>query len=333
MNVLTEEQRAAMARIRKILARTEARGATAEEAATAAEMAQRELQRYNLTLSEVGDGDESTSPGATREKRQTDRRAMYTYQRLLMEALAEDNFCLYQTRTTYADTYTNGQPARNGSIKTKRHLLVGRQVNVDVTVEMYDYLITTMVDEARAHDYDPRTSSGKTFLEGAASRLAERLHARRRKAEEESRRERETYRPSGSGRELVVLEDVYGSEADLNNDEMYGYAPGTTAQRRREDAEKRLRQEVRRKELIEEGYDPTVAMYMSWGYTQDRAVELANPAPESGRGRRYRATGWTQADEKSHRKRNSTEYHQGREAGGRIGIDQQVDGGERRKLT
>jgi hypothetical protein len=325
----TASQRAILDKVAKALKRTEDRGCTPEEAQSAAEFVQRLLQEHNLTLSMIGDDDQGESP-ATREKRQLDRRAMYRYQRDLMAALAETHFCLHRVKESWSDdTASEAERARANYVnrRTKRHILVGREVNVEVTVSMYDYLTRALSDEATSAGYDVRSSSGKVFLDGAVERVAERLQERRRAAEAESRQTRDS-RPAGNGShtELMVLEDVYGSESDLNNDTLNGYSLGTTAQRRRDHQIQRLQQEAREAELVAQGQDKVVARYMSWGYDEATAQQMAQPSPSTGssRSRRYRGRGWTKADDDRARKRGSSAFRNGRAAGDAVGLDGQV---------
>jgi hypothetical protein len=318
------DQQGILAKVAKALKRTEDRGCTPEEAASAAEFVQRLLQEHNLTLSMVGDDD--AAPQARREVRRLDRRAMYRYQQALMAALAEDHFCLHRVRKILSQD--TPEIARN----SKRHLLIGREVNIEVTVSLYDYLCAALSDEARRAGFTLNSKEGKTFLDGAVERVGERLHARRQKAEEESR---QAARPIGNGTHTeLMLTDVYGSEADLNNDALNSFAPGTTVQRRREHEATMLAQQVRRAELMAAGYDLNVATYMSWGYSEETAVAMNHPSQRRGgrRGRGGRSSGWTRADENESRKRNSSSFRQGRAAGDAVGLSDQVGTGSHKRI-
>jgi hypothetical protein len=325
-------------RIKKLLALTEGRGATEAEAALAMEHVQRLLQDHGLTLAQV-----EASSGETagdRSKIVTDLRAAYAYQLDLMRTLAENNFCLHTVRTVTARTEKPRWDGRAGRYvqerRSKRHVLVGRELNVRVTTETYAYLLEALT---RASSYDPRSADGKTFLEGGVARLVERLSERRRQREAESEANRTAASTIGNGthRELV-LTDVYGSEADQNNDVLNGFPIGTTAARRRERAAENARREGERARLVAEGVDQIVATYRSYGYAPERAEELAASyratvaaAPRSrggrsngGRSNGGRSNGWTHGQEAHYRRVNSASYRAGKAAGDAIGLDDQV---------
>lgn len=320
-----------LARISKLLALANNAGATEAEAALAAEHVQRLLQDNGLTMAQVeAAGGNVDDVGGKREKRQTERRAMYEYQRTLMAALADNNFCLHQIVVI-----TNAKPLYSGGRgKTSRvHVLVGRYINVQATEQMYDYLEETMRRLAREAGVDYRdTKLFNYFLEGASTRVIERLRDRRRERELADRQATRAAQSNGSGTELV-LSDVYGTEADLNNDALNGFPAGTTAARRRKTQEQNAQREARQAELVKQGVDETVAFYMSYGYGPDEAKTYAEDWARRSRrsGGRGRSQGWTNNDRKEHEKVNSTAYQAGRAAGNSIGLDSQV-GNSKRKL-
>lgn len=337
----TEPNARVLERIAKMLDLMNNPAATEGEIANANEAIQRQLQDHNLTLSQVEAARESNAgPAEKREKKLTDFRAMYEYQTTLMRSLAESNFCLWHIKKVfephpkapamyYRGEYLNGR-------MSKHHQLVGRAVNVLVTGQTYQYLLDALRRAATDAGYDPRTTDGKRFLEGAASRLSERLDERRWQRVREAD-EAKAARPvgNGSGRELV-LSDVYGSESDLNNDALNGYAPGTTAANRRAWHEKQERQDQQRSALIAAGVNEDEAWYRSRGYDEERAKQLATAdAKSTGRGRGGRGTrgsNWTRSDEAHAKKVNSASYNAGRSAGARIGLDQQMGGADRKRL-
>lgn len=219
-------------RVRKLLAlATEGSGATEAEAASAAAKAAALLAEYNLSLAELDAATEDES--AVREKRDLGIQARHDWQRNLMRAVAEGNFCAYwiEHRMTDRDEHGEGRPRKRAWF-----MLVGRRANVVSTVEMYRYLRAAAM---RLLPYaDRRDRSARSWFDGFADRLVSRLSDARREREVASYREREARRtaaggaPNGSGRELV-LADVYSTEEELNNDMRWGYHPGTTANRRR----------------------------------------------------------------------------------------------------
>lgn len=319
-----------LTKISKLLALRDNAGATEAEATLAAEHVQRLLQDNGLTMAEVEAAGGSTDAGGQREKRTTNRRAMYEYQRTLMAALAENNFCLHMIVRI-----VNAKPLYSGGRgKTSRsHVLVGRYVNVQGTEQMYDYLDSTMRRLATESGIDYRQNREfNYFLDGATTRVVERLAQQRREREREDRTTPAT-RGNGTGRELV-LTDVYGSEADLNNDLVNGFAPGTTAVRKQTHQAASAARRVREKELVDGGMDPVVAFYVAYGYGEDEAKTYADSwAKRQSRrgGGRGRSQNWTQSDEKRSQKINSPAYQAGRAAGDNIGLDTQV-GNTKRKL-
>lgn len=349
MTKITETDEAFLRRAKKLMALAHDGGATEAEAAAAAAKLQELLQDRNLTLAQV-EGASLDGPETKREKRTADRRAMYEYQQNLMRTLADNNFCLHHLARVFVRDRGWGAVTRplkdeagqivrdeNGHAKIvtghyeKRHLLVGRQLNVDVTIATYDYLLEAL---ARANPYDHRSKDGKRFLDGGVSRLVERLVEKRRQREAEDEAKRSGRVPAGNGthRELV-LSDVYGSEADLNNDAYNGFPPGTTAANRRRAEELEMERKAVRERLVAEGVDPDVAWYRSYGYDDERAVQrVADDRRRSGRPGRGRARSWTRGDEAHYRKINSESYRAGRAAGGTIGLDDQVGAASRKRI-
>ena len=257
-----------------------------------------------------------------------------------MTALATSNFCLHQiVRSPGA-----GQP--------RRHLLVGRAVNVEATRLTYDYLLGALRRELATAGYretEPRftrdgvkhvkwSKEGQWFLEGAATKLSERLAERRQAAEAESAA-RARPAGNGTGRELV-LSDVYGSEADLNNDALNNFPAGTTAARRRQREEEEMKREAEKQELIDAGVDPTEALYRSLGYSKEKAREWADDYKRASmmaaRGRRGRTRhftiGGSRGDRTYYRMVGSAAYRSGKEAGGAISLEKQVSGGNPKRL-
>jgi len=326
-----------LAKIKKLLALSEGNGTTEAEASLAAEHVQRMLQDHGLTLAQVeaagGGSDETTK----RDKILTDRAAIHPHHNLTMAALAENNFCLHMVQTTFRPD-DRGNKRRNGILgwNTKRHLLVGRDMNVQATLMMYDYLIEAMDRCAAYAGHIKRSKDRSFFLEGAASRIAERLSQRRREREEESTcaaANATTHAGNGTHTELV-LSDVYGTEADLNNDTLNGFPAGTTAAERRKTEARRNAQTAEHDRLVAEGVDSNVAWYRAYGYSEERAVEAAKSFARSSRGRggRGRTRNWTRGDDAHYAKINSPSYKAGRVAGANIGLDDQVGATKRKQI-
>lgn len=292
-----------LARARKLLQVSTERGATWAEAQTAASLLQELLQQNALTLAHL----EAPVAGDDRAVNTTERRVLFSFQRSLMTALAGNNFCLHRTTV--------------GPTGDDQHVLVGTKLNVEVTLMSYDHLSRSLQAACGLAGYALKARDGQNFMEGAVGRVAERLHQRRRSAERASQ-------ANGSGRELVCLADVYGTEDDLNNDTLNGYPAGTTAQRRRAAAATRVRQSAQRQRYEDAGVDPAMALYMSWGYTPEAAMSLLENSRIQRRPRRRRGTGFTREDRAYDRKVSSPAYKRGRVAGEAVGLDMQLNAKE-----
>lgn len=337
--MITADITSIYSRISKLLAIQEGRGATEAEAALAAERVQQLLQQHNLTLSEVeARGSEGQDK---REKKETGLKAMYRYQQTLLGDVAANFFCLHRVRKVWVpgDKRQKTVMRRNlatGKLEPHRLVhqvvLVGRSVNVTVCIQTYQYLLEAIYRAAREGGYDHRTREGKWFMDGAASRVADRLRERRREAELESSARAQPAQGNGTHRELV-LSDVYGSEADLNNDVLCGFPPGTTAAHRRQSEERWARQQAEQERLVAEGVDATEAWYRARGYSEERATKLAaSQRRHAGRAGRGRTRNWTSGDAAYYAKVNSSAYRDGKDAGNKIGLDTQVGGSSQRRI-
>lgn len=331
----TDANEAVKVLIGKLLAKANDKATTEAEAASFAEKVQELLQVHGLTLAQVEAAGGSTDTGQ-RGKHSTGRKAMYNYQRQLMGALAEMHFCIHQV-VEEADEHGR---------RSKRHVLIGRRINVDGTAMLYDYLVTTMrrlVQEA-GHAYG---KSGERdlhyWLEGCAVRLCERLQQKRRERERESAAAEAARQASAQGNgthKELVLTDVYGSEADLNNDTLNNFPPGTTAAKRREAAAVAARQQAKHDELVAGGMDSTEAWYHAYGYGAEQIArylemdkaDAKRRARRRRRGGRGRTTNFTMGDRKHAQKVNSAAYRAGKAAGDNIGLDTQVGNTKRKAL-
>lgn len=309
----------------KLLAVQEGRGASEQEAAFAAEKLQQLLQDHNLTMSQVeseqGDG---AAPVAARVKDSLELRTAKSqeWRQVLLKGIANNNFCLAAT-----SLYSGGKVS-----------IVGRELNVNVTKMTYDYLAEAFVRTAKSQGLTRETKTRRDyvyFMHGAVSRVVERLDERRRQREAEDAERTQTPSGNGSHKELV-LSDVYGSEADLNNDHYNRFPPGTTAARRRETVERTQRQTVEHDRLVAEGVDSTVAWYRAYGYSEEdataQAVRFSRSSRRSGR-HSSRAQNWSRRDETEYRKVNSPAYKAGRQTGNDVGLDGQVGAGSTRRIT
>jgi hypothetical protein len=318
-----------MEKIRKLLALADSTKTTEAEATAAALKIQELVQTYGLDLAEI----EAQNPGSqhgVRDMGTVNRRAMFDWQQDLMKTIAENNFCLCDVRTIYVE-----KKNRN----SKQHFLVGRKLNIEITTRMYDYLIETMkrlCEEGNFIQHKTRT----LFYEGASRRLTDRLKLQRRQREAEERRKQEEARRQGKQVNALVLTDVYGSEADMNNDILNGYPIGTTARKRAEKANKENARVAVEKGLIEKGIDRIMAFYLSHGCSHDLAVDYTQQYHAKVRKMERRAQrrnsdhrGFTMHEKKDYVRRNTDAYRAGLKAADDIGLDPQVDKTERKKLS
>lgn len=333
---------ALIARIRKLMAMANHPGSNENEAAVAATKIQDLLAEHNLSMAEIGGLEQSGPVVEKREKTQHQRSAMYKYQQDLMRVLAKNNFCMYFLEQV--PRISNGK-MRN----TMVHVLLGRAVNVEVTKMTYDYLVEAMDRLMPYAGMQKRGREALLWLAGCTDRLVERLNERREKAEAESQKkaEAEAVRSKHPGaasvaNALVVLSDVYGSEEDLNRDAMYGYEPGTTARKRRENEARRAARQAtidaKIAELVASGMNEDDAWYVANGMTPpSRQPQVEKKESPSQRARRERAEQnysyrYWHRQEKEERRKESAEYRAGHRTAETIGLDDQVSAQKRRSL-
>ena len=202
-------------RIAKLVALARADRGNEHEAASASAKVQALLAEYNLEMSQVLADDGPVDPDAERTKVDGVLVTETQWQRKLIDAIADCNFCM---RIGQWDTDAD----------RRTYTFIGRKVNVSVTLSIYSYLTAT-IDRLNPFS-DRRTKAHRFWKEGCADRLAERLYQQKWESEAQSRKDAA---PRGDGSSLV-LSDVYSSEDDLNSDLYYGYEPGTTPRWARE---------------------------------------------------------------------------------------------------
>jgi|SRR5579872_3117560 len=314
-------------RIKKLMAMAD-RG-TEHEAALAAERMQALLQEHNLTRADVeAKSEEPSALEVTREQRDHDRPALYTYQRELMRSIAENNFCMYFVTEKFVPDERGrfhrwfGENRVRGRW-SKRHCLIGRSENVTASLLMYDYLTDTMSRLLPFFGTARRETAARLWLAGCAETLCDRLERQRTGKEKE---EPKTDTPG-----LVRLSELYGSEEDLNNDFRRQLKPGTTARLRREVEFKEAEEERKEKELIASGVDDTDAWYISRGFPVpvSRAPQQIKKETPSETRRRLEAQNrkWERQEHaewrkemRENQKRNHPSYKAGRQRGKDIGL-------------
>lgn len=322
------------------------------EANAAAALIQKLLQDHGLEMAQV-EAASGTKAKDDRNRIKTDRRAMFKWQRDLMEALAKNHFCMYFISEIDAH---DGRKSR----KSKQHVLLGRSVYVAATLSLYDYLVIAIKRAADEQGYKHEAATEKMhhmFIEGAIERLVDRLRDIRDEREREEARKREEARtrarhPSAaptSGTD-IVLSEVYQTENDLNEDFQRGWEPGTTARKRAESEAKRAAQDALYEKLKNEGVPDDVAYYMAYaGYKREQAESIvaankesekrwaAEEAKRAKRSSRSRSSGSSrgpsQADMREWERRNSPAYKSGSKTADSISLNTQVGSDRKRRLS
>lgn len=149
-------------KIRKLLAVTEARGATPDEAANAAAKVQDLLFTYNLSLGDIKDESEDEIKLSVHEV--VGPHISRTGRHVLMHILTKHNFC-----EAIADT------------KYHQHILIGKSHNVEVCVYMYQSIGAAIQRMARLaakeNGGDHYVAYFHAFWSGACHTIDERLEA------------------------------------------------------------------------------------------------------------------------------------------------------------
>lgn len=330
MQISDNTSSAILNRIAKLLAVQETRGATEAEASIAAEHVQKLLEQHNLTLADVERHNGSSDEGKRTKDNTLKASPFQPWRVSLMEGIARNHFCLARPQKFY-----------EGKKQRQRLLVIGRDINVRAVKLTYEYLSTTLLRELKAQgfsltDYTGYSKEGTYFLEGATERVVSRLDIRRREREAESVANAKTVASNGTGRELV-LSDVYGSEANLNNDALNNYPPGTTASRRREQQEREARQKKEHDRLVAESVDDTVAWYRAYGYTEEQAASYAKQWTRQSRsrgraGHSHGAQNWSRRDKSYYEKVTSSAYKAGVQAGNSVGLEAQVGANSAKRI-
>lgn len=292
-----------------------------EEAQTALNMAHKLLEGHNISLLEV------EQSGA---KRDTDRRAddrhsgaLYKWQMQVWEETAKLNFCAYFR-------------IRGLSKGAKyEHRIVGSPVNSLATKLMAEYLqgaIERVAREwAKAKGLNIFTKDAVVFREGMAAEICGRLANSRWDREQEARRQ--AAENTGNSTAVTIF-GVKTRESDLNNDYIYGWAPGTTASHRAEReahyaAWTRSKKEQEAAHLRRLETDPAyraefeAEQEISRKIDEAREKEFARKA--RAREKYYEKHGYRSRGNEQTRRRDNPAFYEGYRAAKEIGLDQQVD--------
>ena len=150
---MTENTDAIVAKVKKLMAMTEDRGATPEEAAAALAKVQAILAKYNLSMAEVQA--QSSQDDMTKGFGQV----KYMWQAQVWNSIAELNFCrlLYNSRA-------------------KTVSLFGREANVEIAKYMGQYVVDRISryanEEARRQPHEARKLWRRSFKYGAVYEIS-----------------------------------------------------------------------------------------------------------------------------------------------------------------
>lgn len=335
-------------RIRKLMSLTADRGASEAEASLAAEHVQRLLAEHNLSIAAIEMSGASSGEGGKRVREGVNTRQVYKWQRSLMNAVAELNFCKAFTKFT--------KHYKKAAI-FEGYELIGRVDNVTSAQVMFEYLQQTIERLAREDVGGDATQFftkyAHSFKHGCSDRVVSRLqNEQRRIVEEQAQKAKEqnvrSRHPGAVSSNLpaITLSDIIQNETDLNNDFIQGWAPGTTAQRRAAREARDNAAEIARKAVydaaIAVGHSHEIAYYMSYGYDLERAIELATPEerkPETEAQKKKRQAREEASNNRywervyrENRKTDNTGYRKGQAAGDGVSLNRQIDEKQQRKL-
>lgn len=343
VNLNTTPDEKTISKIKKLLNLSRDGGATEGEANTAMALAEQIMLANNLSMAQV-----EMSGGAaveSRGKTQTRGKANYRWQRWIMTAIAEANFC-------HLGVITGQRKIRHGYRDISLgYELIGRISNVTAAQNMYEYLLQTCARLRDEYEAQPGNgaSEGALFTEGLAYRLAERVQERHKALLEEQRKEAERQKKETAARSshpayagssnalVVVMADYEQAERDLNTDLRYGLPRGTTAAKRAEREAKSARQDQEMVDLQKSGVSYDVAYYMvHMGWSRERSEEYVKKSAEEeksqGKKSRWRGGGRTRED-RLHERLYTGAAGDGRRRAEDVSLSAQLDKKSNRRLS
>lgn len=318
-------------RVAKLLALAE-KGASEAEAASAVSKAMALLAAHNISMDTVTQAAE----GSGRREDAKQRGGMYLYEREVYKAVAELNFCFYFVSRVKFRLHPAKLDARGVVIREARHQMsfahriVGRAVNVAASKAMSGYLLGTIERLCRERIGNVNSqffsSWSVSFRKGAAERVVEKLRERRWALVEKETQEREkaeavaneAVAKGASTATTMTLASVAKREKDANIDFMHG--EGTAARWAAERAETaKANREAEEEWTAWCVAHPEEAAKMA---REERARERRNAARRTGS---YRSPARERGDPGG--------YAAGREAGRKIGLDQQAGAEARKRVS
>lgn len=305
-------------------------GRNPEESAGYVAKAMEILAAHNLDMAAVEEHGES---GQGKRAEQKLKGGFYQFQRDLWEAVAKLNFCLYWNQVYIERTklWANegGQFVRRFTEKRAyQHRLVGRQVNVKLTIAMAEYLeqaIERVLRERISENNEQfRGPWATSFREGAADCITDKIFERRRQiiseqeqaAREAQRKAHAAGKADASTGTGITLSTMVESEKNANLDFLYG--DGWSANEARQQAESRARRAEASRAAAE--------AHTAWAAANpEQAARDAKEAAQRERRNAARRTGGRR--EKSYAyKGDYGAFRAGAEAAEKIGIDPQAQG-------
>jgi hypothetical protein len=310
------------------------------EAAAAMAKAQELLARYNLDLTTVQDkvvaGGTNTPDDAMakRDYAVTKRSAMYQWQRNLVRAIAEANYCKYWTAEVTEKAYIPPSKRKYGTedeshqdIHVKRHKVLGRTANTMSVMLMVDYLLDT-IERLLPYPQKERLSrSANSWREGCADRLIERV---RDKAESMRKADYATQGEAAYSTAIAVRNMATAEE--IGN---YDHINGTGAWARKLERDAKwaeeskqwaaAREEREKRELAE------LEAKLALETPEQKARREKKEAKQREADARYASRYWERQDRKAEReaqRRDHAAYSSGSRTAEKIGLDAQLKPGK-----
>lgn len=313
---MTEDQIAAVEKVRKLLALAD-RAGTPEEAASAAAKAQELLEAYNL---EMGAVEQAQGVASGRREEMKQRGGMFLYERQLWNQVAQLNFCLYYYGR---ERYWRKDLQRDAY--RFHHEIIGRTVNVAATRALGSYLQGAIERLCRERLHERGEGNAQffsswavSFREGAADDIIWRIYDRRQQKlkDEEAKRREDAERSAMAGTSTATALTLQGfteSEKDANLDFIHG--EGYSARRR----ERQARQAAA-DAAAEAQYTAWAAAHPEEARKEEAKREKLRLKAENRREGRQRNKNWGA-------------YRAGAEAAKNISIDPQVGTPDRKRIT
>lgn len=298
------------------------------EAAAASAKAMELLAAYNLDMAIVG----KTAKGSQRSDNKL-KGGLYGWQRDLWKASCELNFCMYWSIKGLA----------KGS--TYEHRILGREENVIGARIMAEYLQQTIEritqDYAKARGYHCFERAMIAYREGMSDRLVTRLKMLREEQKAADRAKEEELRKRGSSAGTgIVLASVIQSEEDANWDHAYGLKPGTTAQRRADQAARQAAaqaayEEERRKQEEWQRNNPEEAARLAGEAAKaryDAEMKRVNDEMKKAKRRKAPVPQYRKATAQEQRANMST-FAEGKRCADSVSLNRQVGDGKKDRLS